>query len=136
MLKFQIKLLKNLNPNSSITFIFKTLAAMSNPSSPTMNKVIKRTMEEVQGERAEQPENQETTLVDKVRNEVVEGEREEDEVRKEVEEVEGDLGGATVSPTDKGAEIFKRILSKKGFIDEKGFKELVPPFKEEIKRRV
>ena len=61
-----------------------------------MNKVIERIMEEMQGERAEQLENQETTLADKVKKEVSEGEREEYEVRKEVEEVEGNSGGAEV----------------------------------------
>ena len=72
-------------------------------------------------ERAEQPKNQETTPIN--------------EVRKEVEEVEGDSGGAKVFLADKGAEIFKKTLAKKGFIGERGFKELVPPFKEEIKKR-
>ena len=46
-------------------------------------------MEEVQGERVEQPENQETTSTDEVRN--------------KVEEVECDSRGAEVFLTDKGA---------------------------------
>ena len=94
---------------------------MSNPSFPTIDEVIKKIMEDMQGEMIEQPENQETTHVE--------------EVREEVKEVEGDSGGAKVFLTDKGAEIFKKTLAKKGFIGERGFKELVPPFKEEIERR-
>ena len=78
-------------------------------------------MEEVQGESNEQPENQETTPMD--------------EERKEVEEMEGDSRRARVFLTDKGVEIFKKTPSKKGFICERGFKELVLPFKEEIERR-
>ena len=58
-----------------------------------------------------------------------------EEVREEAEEMEGDVGGARVFLTDKGAEVFKKNLSKKGFIEERGFKELVPPFKEEVERR-
>ena len=92
-LKFQIKLLKHLNHNSSSSFIFETLAIMSNSISSTRNEVIKRIMEEVQGKRAEQPEIQETTLVDYV--------------RKEVEEVEGDSGRAAVFLTDMG-QIFSK----------------------------
>ena len=78
-------------------------------------------MEEVQGERVELPENQETTPTN--------------EVREEVKDVEGDLGGARVFLTDKGVKVFRKTLTKKGFIDEREFKELVPPFKEEIERR-
>ena len=37
--------------------------------------------------------------------------------------------------SDKGVETFKKTLAKKSFIEERGFKELVPPFKEEIERR-
>ena len=120
-LKFQIKILKHMNHNSSLSSIFKTLPTMSNPSSPTLNKVIEKIIEEVQGERAEQPKNQETTLLD--------------EVKKEVKEVEGDSKGAKVFQTNKGIKIFKKTLAKKGFIGERGFKELAPPFKEEIERR-
>ena len=49
--------------------------------------------------------------------------------------MEGDSGGARVFLTYRGAEIFKKTLSKEGFINERGFKELVPPFKEENERR-
>ena len=76
---------------------------MSNFISPTLNEVIEKIMEEVQGERAEQPKNQETTPTD--------------EERKEVEGVEGDSRGARVFLTDKGVEIFKKTPSKKGFIN-------------------
>ena len=62
---------------------------MSNPSSPTLDKVIEKIMEDVQGERVEKPDNQETTLVE--------------EVREEVEEVEGDSGGVEKFLTYKGA---------------------------------
>ena len=36
---------------------------------------------------------------------------------------------------NKGIDIFKKTLAKKGFISKRGFKELVPPFKEEIERK-
>ena len=49
--------------------------------------------------------------------------------------MEGDLGGVEKFLTNKGVEIFKKTLAKKGLISERGFKELVPPFKEEIERR-
>ena len=49
--------------------------------------------------------------------------------------MEGDSEGVEVFPTDKGEEIFKKILAKKRFIGERGFKELVSPFNEEIERR-
>ena len=39
---------------------------------------------------------------------------------------------ARVFFTNKGAENFKKILVKKGFVEERGFKELVFPFKEEV----
>ena len=84
-LKFKIKFLKHLNPNSSTSFTFETLATMSSPSSPTLNEVIMKNMEE----RAEQPENQETTPAN--------------EIREEVKEVEGDSGGAEIFLIDKGA---------------------------------
>ena len=58
-----------------------------------------------------------------------------EEVRGEVKEVEGALGGVEKFLIDKKAKIFKKTLAKKRFIGEKGFKELVPPLKEEIERR-
>ena len=36
--------------------------------------------------------------------------------------------------TDNGAKVFRKTLAKKRFIEERGFKELVP-FKEEVERR-
>ena len=47
--KFQIqtKFLKHLSPNSFQSFIFETLEAMSSPSSPTLDEVIKKIMEDV-----------------------------------------------------------------------------------------
>ena len=116
--KFQIqtKFLKHLSLNFFPSFISETLGAMSNPISPTLGKVIGKIMEDVQGERVEQLENQETTLVQ--------------EVREEVKEVESDSRGVEKFLTNKGAEIFK-----KRFIGEREFKELVPPFREEIERK-
>ena len=78
-------------------------------------------MKNMQRERVEQPENQETIL--------------DGGVREEAEEMEVEVGEAKVFITDKGVEIFRKTLAKKGFIEERGFKELVLPFKEEIKRR-
>ena len=37
--------------------------------------------------------------------------------------------------SDKGVEVFRKTLAKKGFVEERGFRELVPPFKEEVERR-
>ena len=42
---------------------------------------------------------------------------------------------ARVFFTNKGAENFEKILVKKEFIEERGFKELVPPFKEKVEGR-
>ena len=56
-------------------------------------------------------------------------------MREETEEVEGESGEVRVFFTNKGAEAFKKILAKKGFVEERGFKELVPPFQEQIERR-
>ena len=36
---------------------------------------------------------------------------------------------------DKGAKVFQKHLAKKGLMGERGFKQLVSPFKEEIERR-
>ena len=62
---------------------------MSIPSSPTLDEVIKNIMENVQRERVEQPENQEIVPTE--------------EVREEVKEVEGELGGTERFLTNKGA---------------------------------
>ena len=37
--------------------------------------------------------------------------------------------------SNKGEKSFQEHLAKKGFMEERGFKQLVLPFKEEIKRR-
>ena len=36
---------------------------------------------------------------------------------------------------EKGVEAFRKTLAKKRFIEERGFRELILPFKEEIERR-
>ena len=56
-------------------------------------------------------------------------------MREETKEIEGESGEARVFFTNKVAKAFKKSLTKKGFVEERGFKELVPPFKEEIERR-
>ena len=81
---------------------------MFSPSSPYLDEVIKKFVENVQGKRVEQPANQEITPVEGVRD--------------EVEEVEGESRGVERFLTNKGAEIFKKTLTKKGFIGERGFK--------------
>ena len=99
--KFQIQtnFLKHLSPDPFLSLKFKTLEAMSSPNSPTLDKVIKNIMENVQGDRVEQPENQETTHAE--------------EVKEEDKKMEGDAGGARVFLIDKGAEIFKNTITKK-----------------------
>ena len=56
-------------------------------------------------------------------------------MREETKEVEGESREARVFFTNKWAEAFKKILAKKGFVEERGFKELVSPFKKEIEKR-
>ena len=53
----------------------------------------------------------------------------------ETKDMEGYVVNVRVFFTNKGVENFKKTFTKKGFVEERGFKELVPPFKEEIKRR-
>ena len=53
----------------------------------------------------------------------------------EADEMEGGVGVENIFLTDKGAETFKKTLTKKGLIKERRFKELVTSFKEEIERR-
>ena len=98
---------------------------MSKPNSPTLDEVIGNVVENVLRERAkeaqgERPkeESQETAL------EVV-----PEEITMVVEE-----GEAVVFYFNKGAEEFHKYLAKKGFVEGKGFKQLVSPFKEEIER--
>ena len=94
---------------------------MTSPSSPTLDEVMENIMENVQIERAKQYESQENVYFG--------------EVREEIKEVEGESGEERAFFTNKGVEAFKKILAKKGFVKERGFKELVPPFKEEIEKR-
>ena len=58
-----------------------------------------------------------------------------EEVREEIEEVEVKAREARVFLSNKGVEAFKKSLTKKGFVEERGFRELVTPFKEEVERR-
>ena len=94
---------------------------MSSPNSPTLNEVVGNIIEDVLKESAKQAANQETVPAK--------------EVREETEEVEVEAGEARIFFTNKGVENFNKIFAKKGFVEEKGFKELVPPFKEEVERR-
>ena len=66
---------------------------MSSPSSPTLEEEIENIMENVQKERAKQPENQETVPMEGV--------------REEAEQMEVEVGEARVFITDKGAEMFR-----------------------------
>ena len=91
---------------------------MLNLSSPTLDKVIGNVVEEVLRERAEEG-NQETTL----------------EVVPEGMEIEGKTGEARAFYSNKGEEAFKKHLAKKGYVEDRGFKQLVFPFKEEVERR-
>ena len=50
-------------------------------------------------------------------------------------EVVVEEGEARAFYSNKGAEAFQENLAKKGFVEERGFKQLVSPFKEEIKLR-
>ena len=95
---------------------------MSSPRSPTLDEVVEKIMEDLLKERVEQTKNQETVPAKKVREE------------NETEDMEGDVADTRVFFTNKGAENFKKTLEKKGFVEERGFKELVQPFKEEIER--
>ena len=61
-----------------------------------------------------------------------------EEVREENEEeikVMVEEGEARTFYSYKGAEAFQKNLAKKGFMEERSFKQLVLPFKEEIERR-
>ena len=91
---------------------------MSSPSSPTLDEVVEKIMEDLLRERVEQTKNQETVPTKKVREE------------NETEDMEGYVVDTRVFFTNKGAENFKKTLAKKGFVKERGFKELVQPFKE------
>ena len=91
---------------------------MSNPSSPTLNEVIGNVVEEVMRENAEE-RNQETVF----------------EVVPEEIEVVVEEGEVRAFNSNKGEEAFKKHLAKKGYVEERGFKQLVSPFKEEVEQR-
>ena len=98
---------------------------MSNPSSPTLDKVIEDVLEKILPERADEfgremagEENQENSL----------------EVVPEVIEVVVEEGEAIALYSHKGVEVFQKHLAKKIFVEERGLKELVSPFKQEIDR--
>ena len=50
-------------------------------------------------------------------------------------EVVVEEGEARLSTLTKEAETLQKHLTKKSFVEERGFKDLVSPFKEEIERR-
>ena len=58
-------------------------------------------------------------------------------MREEAEkiEIEVEVGEAKAFYLEKGANSFKNYLTQKRFMEERAFKKLVSPFKEEIKRR-
>ena len=58
----------------------------------------------------------------------------EEETEEEIE-VEIEAREARAFYSDKGVEAFNKKLAKKGFVEERGFREFVMPFKEEIERR-
>ena len=91
---------------------------MSKPSSPILEEMIENIVEEALREREEE-RNQENIL------EIV-----PKEMEIEVEERE-----ARAFYFNKGEEAFKKHLAKKGYVEERGFKQLVSPFKEEVERR-
>ena len=99
---------------------------MSNPNSPTLDEVIGNVVEEVLRERAEETqrespeeESQETALEVML-----------EDIKVVVKEEE-----ARAFYFNKGAEAFLKHLTNKGFVEERGFQELVSPFKEEIEQR-
>ena len=50
------------------------------------------------------------------------------------EQIEVEAGDARSFYSDKGVEAYKKDLAKKGFIEERGFKKIMVPFKEEIEQ--
>ena len=91
---------------------------MSNLSSSTLDKVIGNVVEEVMREKEEKG-NQEISL----------------KVVLEEIEVVVEEGEAKAFYSNKGEESFKKHLAKKGYVEERGFKQLISPFKEEVERR-
>ena len=88
---------------------------MSKPSSPTLEEIIGNIVEEVLREKAEE-RNQETIL---------------EIVPKEME-IEVEVGEARAFYSNNGEEAFKKHLAEKGYVEERGFKHLMSPFKEEV----
>ena len=78
---------------------------MLNPNSPTLDEVIGNVVDEVLRERVEEGD-QETTL----------------EVVREEIEVVVEEGEARAFYSNKGEEVFKKHLAKKGYVEERGFK--------------
>ena len=91
---------------------------MSNPNSLTLDEVIENVVEKVLRERAE--EGSQETAIEVVLEEI---------------EVVVDEGEARAFYFNKEAKAFQKHLAKKGFVEERVFKQLVSPFKEEIKRQ-
>ena len=50
-------------------------------------------------------------------------------------EVEAEAGDAILLYSDMGVDTFHKHLMKKGFIEERGFRELVDPFNNEVESR-
>ena len=68
----------------------------------------------------------------------MEGEESKENARKVVPEeikVVVEEGEARAFYSHKGVEVFQKHLTKKSFVEERRFKELVSSFKEEIERR-
>ena len=89
---------------------------MSNSNSPTFDKVIENVVEGILQEKAEE-----------VQREMVGEENQENAIEvvpKEIEVVV-DEGEAKAFYSYKGAKAFQKHLTKKSFIEERGFKELV-----------
>ena len=82
---------------------------MSKPNSLTLEEVLGNIAAKALGKREKQQENLETAM-----------------------EVMVEEGEARTLYSDKGAEAFQKHLAKKGFVEERGFKQLVSPFKEDI----
>ena len=99
---------------------------MSNINFPTLDDVIGNVVEEILQERAEE-----------VQREMAGEENQENAIKVVPEEIEVvvEEGEARAFNSHKGAEVFQKHLTKKSFVEEKGFKELVSPFKDEIERQ-
>ena len=92
---------------------------MSNPNSLALDEVIENVVEEVLRERAKEGIQETSNKMFPEEIEVVVEEEEE----------------ARALYSNKGAKTFQKHMAKKGFMEEREFKELVSSFKEEIERR-